>query len=273
MRRNLEVLVSALEKDPMKLISGMNLECDALIVNQGSRDRSYEYENENKLKIRVFESSERGIGRSRNLALDKADSKIVLFSDDDIVYSKGYADSILKAFSADPGADIIMFNVDVCEERRTYHIDSPIKVHKWSVGRYPCYAAAARLESIRKPGVRCSLLFGGGAKYSSGEDNLFFMDCLRAGVVIKAVPVNIGKEVPRKSTWFNGFNEKFFRDRGVLYSFLYGKYAKIWALRFVLAKKKSYEKSVKPSDAYRWMKEGIAEGKELVISSGRKDIL
>ncbi len=104
MRRNLEVLVSALEKDPMKLISGMNLECDALIVNQGSRDRSYEYENENKLKIRVFESSERGIGRSRNLALDKADSKIVLFSDDDIVYSKGYADSILKAFSADPGA-------------------------------------------------------------------------------------------------------------------------------------------------------------------------
>ena len=83
MRRNLEVLVSALEKDPMKLISGMNLECDALIVNQGSRDRSYEYENENKLKIRVFESSERGIGRSRNLALDKADSKIVLFSDDE----------------------------------------------------------------------------------------------------------------------------------------------------------------------------------------------
>ena len=99
------------------------------------------------------------------------------------------------------------------------------------------------------------------------------MDCLRAGLVIKAVPVNIGKEVPRKSTWFNGFNEKFFRDRGVLYSFLYGKYAKIWALRFVLAKKKSYEKSVKPSDAYRWMKEGIAEGKELVFSSGRKDIL
>ena len=54
---------------------------------------------------------------------------------------------------------------------------------------------------------------------------------------------------------------------------MYGKYAKIWALRFVLAKKKSYEKSVKLSDAYRWMKEGIAEGKELVISSGRKDIL
>ncbi|MCR4730308.1 MAG: glycosyltransferase family 2 protein [Saccharofermentans sp.] len=273
MRRNLEVLVSALEKDPMKLASAMNLECDALIVNQGNRDSGYEYENENRLKIRVFESGARGIGRSRNLALDKADSKIVLFSDDDIVYSKGYADSILKAFSSDPGADIIMFNVDVCEERRTYHIDRPLRVHKWSVGRYPCYAAAARLESIRKHGIRFSDLFGGGAKYSSGEDNLFFMDCLRAGLVIKAVPVNIGKEVPRKSTWFNGFNEKFFKDRGVLYSFLYGRFAVIWALRFVLAKRKSYENSVKPSDAFRWMKAGIAEGKRLVLSSGRKDIL
>ena len=270
MRRNLEVLVSALEKDPMKLASGMNLECDALIVNQGSRDSSYEYDNENKLKIRVFESTERGIGKSRNLALEKADSKIVLFSDDDIVYSKGYADSILKAFSSDPQADIIMFNVDVCEERRTYHIESPVRVHKWSVGRYPCYAAAARLESIRKPGIRFSTLFGGGAKYSSGEDNLFFMDCLRAGLVIKAVPVKIGKEVPRKSTWFTGFNEKFFRDRGVLFSFLYGDLAMLWALRFVLVKKNQYSKSVKPADAFKWMKDGIAEGKRLVNESGRK---
>ena len=56
MRRNLEVLVSALEKDPMKLASAMNLECDALIVNQGNRDSGYEYENENRLKIRVIES-------------------------------------------------------------------------------------------------------------------------------------------------------------------------------------------------------------------------
>lgn len=273
MRRNLEVLVSALEKDPMKLASDMHLECDALIVNQGNRDLSYKYETANKLNIRVFESTERGIGRSRNLALDKADSKIVLFSDDDIVYSKGYADNILKAFSNDPSADIIMFNVDVCEERRTYHIDSPIRVHKWSVGRYPCYAAAARLESIRKPGIRFSHLFGGGAKYSCGEDNLFFMDCLRAGLVIKAVPVKIGTEVPRKSTWFNGFNKKFFSDRGVLFSFLYGKIALIWAIRFVLVKKKQYGQSVKSSDAFRWMREGIKEGKALMSSSGRQDTL
>ena len=144
-------------------------------------------------------------------------------------------------------------------------------VHKWSVGRYPAFAAAARLGSIKRSGVRFSDLFGGGAKYSSGEDNLFFMDCLKAGLVIKAVPVTIGTEEPRRSTWFNGYNEKFFKDRGVLYSFLYGRLATVWALRFVMAKKKSYISSVKPADAFKWMREGIAEGKALAISSGRED--
>ena len=46
MRRNLEVLVSSLEKDPRLLISHMNLECDAVIVNQGYKDVSYELKTE-----------------------------------------------------------------------------------------------------------------------------------------------------------------------------------------------------------------------------------
>lgn len=271
MKRNLEVLISALCKDPFVLASHMNLECDAVIVNQSNTDRSYDFRTTNGVNVRVIESSDRGVGRSRNAALDKADSKIVLFSDDDIVYRKGYADSILKAFAADPKADVILFNVDVKENRRTYHIDKTTYVHQGSVGRYPAYAAACRLENIRRAGIRFSLLFGGGAKYSNGEDSLFFMDCLRAGLTVKAVPVTIGKEEPRKSTWFNGYNEKFFKDRGVLFHFLYGKYAYIWAVRFVLVKKRKFKYSMKISKAFKLMKAGIKEGQELASKmEGRK---
>ena len=154
MKRNLEVLISALCKDPFELASHMNLECDAVIVNQNKTDRSFEFKTQSGVNVRVIESSDRGVGRSRNAALDKADSKIVLFSDDDIVYRKGYADSILKAFAADPKADVILFNVDVTENRRTYHIDKTTYVHQGSVGRYPAYAAACRLENIRPQGSR-----------------------------------------------------------------------------------------------------------------------
>lgn len=260
MRRNLEVLISSLEKDPVKLASHMNLECDAVIINQGSNEHSYEYGMSNGLTLRVFETKERGVGRSRNRAIDAADSKIVLFADDDIVYTKGYAEKVLNAFKEDPKADIIMFNFNVNAKRRTYFIEQETSVSRWTLGRYPAFAAAARLSSITNAKVRFSTLFGGGAKYSNGEDSLFFMECIKAGLKIKAVPVTIGSEEPRKSTWFNGYNEKFFKDRGVLFSFLYGKTAVLWAFRFAVAKRKLYMNSMKPSEAFKLMKQGIEEG-------------
>lgn len=261
MKHDLEVLVSSLEKDPYELALHMNLECDVVIVNQACNESCLELKTNNGYDIRVLESGERGIGRSRNLALDNAEGRIVLFSDDDIVYSEGYAGKIKEEFDSDPEADIIMFNFNVSDDMKTYHTDKKKRVCKWSVGRYPAYAAAAKLESIRRSGVRFSTLFGGGARYSNGEDSLFFMDCLRAGLIIKAVPITIGTEEPGESTWFHGYDRKFFKDRGVLYSFLYGKLATVWALRFVLAKKHLYAGSIKPADAFRMMKDGIREGK------------
>ena len=263
MADDLEVLISALGKDAHELASGMNLECDAVIVDQGSRDDSYELRTSGEHVVRVVESSERGIGRSRNRALEEARGSIVLFADDDIVYSSGYSAAVITAFDTHPDADIIMFNYNVSEERKTYRTDKEHRVYKWSVGRYPAYAAAARLDSIRKAKVKFSLLFGGGARYSNGEDSLFFMDCLRAGLKVIAVPVTIGTEVPRESTWFCGFNDKFFYDRGVLYSFLYGNAAGIWALRFVLAKKRDYAEQMRPAAAFKLMRKGIKEGKAI----------
>lgn len=263
MGEDLEVLISSLGKDAHLLASGMNLECGAVIVDQGSRDDRYEFRTSGDHIVRVIESSERGIGRSRNLALEEARGRIVLFSDDDIVYSKGYAEDVLTAFETHREADIIMFNVNVSEDRKTYRTDKVHRVYKWSVGRYPAFAAAARLERIRKAKVKFSLLFGGGAKYSNGEDSLFFMDCLRKGLKVIAVPVTIGEEIPGESTWFRGYNDRFFYDRGVLYSFLYGKAAGIWALRFVLAKRRAYAGQMKPAAAFKLMRKGIKEGKAL----------
>lgn len=46
--------------------------------------------------------------------------------------------------------------------------------------------------------------------------------------------MTIGRENGRPSTWFHGYNEKFFYDRGVLYRFLYGWAALPMAVRFLL---------------------------------------
>ena len=257
-----ELLISAVNADPETLLKKMKVQTDAVLVNQCGREGEKELKLSSGCFTRVYERNEKGVGRSRNLALEKAQRPLVLFSDEDIVYTDGYADKIKKAFEEET-ADIIFFNVKVNEARRTYWTEKRKRVFAFNCGRYPAYAAAARLSSLKKAKVSFSLLFGGGAPYSNGEDSLFFTDCIRRGLKCVARPEVIGEEISRPSTWFTGYNEKFFFDRGVLYHFLYGSAAYIWALRFVYTKKKIMCNEITPGAALKLMKKGIEKGKSL----------
>lgn len=255
-----QVLVSAVGQNMTRLSEKMNIETDAVIVNQCDRYDYEEYSLEvdgKSGRIQCFSMKERGVGLSRNTALLHANSDICLFSDEDIVLSGGYQDTIREAYTSYPDADMILFNVKVDPSRRTYWNDRVKKIHWYNYGRYPAYSISGKLEALRRANVHFSLLFGGGARYSNGEDSLFLRDCLRAGLKIYAVPACIGEETLRESTWFHGYTEKFFTDRGVLYHDLYGRLAGIFALRFLFKNKKEMCTKIPFRKAYRLMKKGI----------------
>lgn len=259
-----QVLVSALNQDVKALAEKMKIETDAVIVNQCDR-YGYETWHSGSGRVQSFCMAERGVGLSRNTALLHADAAICLFSDEDIVLEKGYQDAVRKAYEQNPDADMILFNVRVAPERKTYWNEQVKRIHWYNYGRYPAYSISGKLEPLRKANVYFSLLFGGGARYSNGEDSLFLRDCLRAGLKIYAVPVCIGEEIPRESgesTWFHGFTEKFFMDRGVLYHYLYGRLSRLFALRFLLKKKNEMCTDISFKRAYFLMKEGIRSQKK-----------
>lgn len=255
----LQVLVSAVNQSPKELAEKMNLSTDAIIINQCDHFAYEEYRH-GKGTVKCFSLAERGVGLSRNTALMRADAEICLFSDEDIVLNPDYAEKIISAFENNPAADVITFNVKVDASRATYCNKERKRIRWYNYGRYPTYAAAARTESLKRANVSFSLLFGGGAKYSNGEDSLFFHDCLKKGLRMYAETAEIGEEVYRESTWFTGYNRKFFFDRGVLYASLYGCMAKMMALRFLLAHKKTMCGEIPFVQAYRLMAEGIKEG-------------
>lgn len=256
----LQLLVSAVNKNIDELISTMKIKSDAVIINQCDHNGYDERSIDDRL-IRFYEFAEKGVGLSRNNALLRADKDIVLFSDEDIVYDADYENKILQEFENHPEADMLLFNVRVCEERRTYYNKEFKKVGLMNCGRYPAYSFAIRREKLHKTGVTYSLLFGGGAKYSNGEDSLFIRDCIKKGMKVYTVPVEIGEEIPRPSTWFNGYNEKFFFDRGVLFHHLYGNMAWLWALRFVIVKKKVMCQEIPAGQAFKLIMDGVKEAK------------
>lgn len=251
-----QVLASVMNEEPGALIKRMGLESDAVIINQCDRLGVEEIDH-NGHRVRFFSFPDRGVGRSRNEAILRADGDICLFSDGDIVYEPGYAQAVEEEFLRRQDADMILFNVTVEESRRTYHITQRKRVHWYNCGRYGAVSFALRRESLLASGVMFSLLFGGGAKYGSGEDSLFLKEFLDKGFSVYTAPVTIAREeAAGESTWFQGYNEKFFRDRGVLYRYLYGRLAGAMALRFLLAHRRILCAEVPFGQAYRWMRCG-----------------
>ncbi len=246
----LQILVSAVDKDPVRLAETMNLQTDAVIVDQilsdeakeklGVREPVTEELSIGDLNIKVIRSFDKGVGLSRNTALENSgeDADIIQFGDDDIIYDDGYPKAVLEEFDRHPEADMILFNVKAQEGRETYWNTDYAKVSWYNYGRYPAYAICARRKKLLETGARYSLLFGGGATYMNGEDSLFLHDCLKKGLAIYRTDVVIGHETKGESTWFKGYNEKFFFDRGVLYHFLYGKMAGLWGFRFLFKNRK-----------------------------------
>jgi len=258
----LQVLVSAVNEDVRTLAERMRLESDAIIINQTDHIGYEEYTN-NGRRIQCYEWNEKGVGLSRNNALMRASGDIVLFSDEDIVYDKGYMKKVLDAFKEYPQADFLLFNMRVGAFRATYYTKKFHRVHLWNAGRYPTYSFAVRREKLHASRITFSLLFGGGASYSNGEDSLFLHDCLQYGMKVYAVPVELGAERERESTWFKGYTDKFFLDRGVLYHFLYGRFAHLMAARFIAAHGKVMCQEIPKKNALALMKKGIASVEEL----------
>ena len=108
----LEILVSAVNKDVLALSDTMNLQADAIIINQTDCNEYIEYDHQGH-SIKCYSFREKGVGLSRNNALLRASNEIILFSDEDIVYDDGLEEKILEQFDAHPEADMILFNMRV----------------------------------------------------------------------------------------------------------------------------------------------------------------
>jgi len=139
----------------------------------------------------------------------RADGDIVIFADDDMVYVENYEEIVKEAYERIPQADVIIFDLQYPNGG-----NRPIrKIERLSVRKCMGYGAAritARRSALHLNGLAFHLCFGGGAAFSSGEDTVFLVDCLRKGLKIYAYPVVIASLTGRESTWFQGYNDKYF---------------------------------------------------------------
>ena len=251
-----EVLLSVMDKeDTLHYTDMLNIRTDALIVNQCGVRNIYQTSSRYG-KIYVRESDERGLSKSRNEALDNAHSDTVIFSDNDIKYENDAFIKIDSAFSADPEAAVLVFFIERPERKAPVYPRESLmdKIHMMKI-----FSPEIALRRSLIKDLRLNEEFGAGAKYSMGEENIFLFEAKRRGLKIKYIPEKIATMLPGESSWFKGYDEDFFFNRGAGY---YVMDKKMWyplAWQFILRKRKLYSSEISMSDAYKSMLEGRRE--------------
>lgn len=242
MAMKVQVLVATMNQTDYSLLEKMNIQTDAIIGNQCDRNEITEIEYKNRT-VKWMSFDERGVGLNRNNTLMRATEDILLFADDDVVYMDGYEETIVEFYKSHPDADVVIFNFKMKRGDNAFfeRVKKEGRVGRRAATKYGTYCISARREKIRFANVFFHMDFGGGAKYSSGEDSVFLQDCCRKKLKIYATKAMIGVLDHGESTWFKGYNDKYFFDKGVLFSTLFPVAGYLYALVHCVRKRKKYQ--------------------------------
>ncbi|MFW7385518.1 glycosyltransferase [Vagococcus fluvialis] len=266
MKHNIEFLVSTMNcKSYQNLYCKMNIKADAIIINQGKNLKNEVIDLSGyKLKGLTFE--ERGVGISRNSALMRATNEICVMSDDDMVYTENARKIIEESYLKYPDADMIVFNVIVHQHgKKRNTVKKNGRVRLFNSLRYGTVTFTFRRAQLVKYNLFFSLEFGGGAKYGSGEDSIFIWDVLKRGLKVYSVNETIANVYNDDSSWFTGYNEKYFLDRGALFKRLSNFLYPILIIQFVMRKRQIVKLSgMTKKEIYNLMMKGARNygGKE-----------
>ncbi len=237
---NIQVLVAAIEQNDYSLPQKMNLQTPAIIGNQCDRN-SIEVTNYNGNEIKYLNFSERGVGLNRNNALLRADGDILMFADADEVFVDGYSQIVEKAYKELPDADAIIFNITtIGQDVGRRDVKKISKVKLLNALNYGAARLTVKNKSVKRENILFHMQFGGGTPYSSGEDTLFITDLLKHKLKVYVYPANIASVDQGTSTWFNGYNDKYFYDKGALFSALSKKCGLVLCKLLLIKNKRTY---------------------------------
>lgn len=232
----LEVLCVTMHQKDFSKIEQMNIHSDVVFANQCDHT-SYEESEFDGHTAKMISTATRGVGINRNLSLMYASAEICLLADDDVVYNDNYAEIVLSEFEAHPDADVFIFHFDTDSERKQVKYSKTKKCGWFSRMPWGGIRIAFRLSSVRKANLSFNTLFGGGCVFPSGEDSMWLLDAKRKGLTFYVSRETIGRVSFDTSSWFTGFDEKFFFGKGACcaamhrHSFIFWSRYYLWRYR------------------------------------------
>lgn len=249
-----EILCVTMHQHDFSKIREMNVHSDIVYANQSDHTSYEEYAFEGKT-AKMISTQTRGVGLNRNFVLSYASAEICLMADDDVVYRDDMEEKVLAEFERHPDADVIVFHFASNDPHRKPPQYSRTK--KWPrFARTPwgSIRIAFRLNSLRKANAWFTTLFGGGCLFPSGEDSMWIKDLRKSGLTFYVSQETIGQVSYDTSTWFTGYDQKYYYGVGACYTAMNPAMALVKFLYMIFRTRSKTKLSA--SEKLRWMQHG-----------------
>lgn len=266
---NIEVLVATMRQTDFSKVTEMNIQTDVLIANQDARC-AYEERDFGAFMARMVTTDTVGASLNRDLAIFYARGDVVIFADDDQIFTDDYAAAVREAFSEHPDADAVKFYCESRNPERPFSYQRPEctkMAGRWSLTSAGVHAFAVKRSFLLDNGLLFDVRVGPGRYIYCGEDSQFLNDLRRAGARIYLSDKLISYAKQDGSSWFEGYTERYFISAGYTYQKLYGLLAPLAALRRVIKTRRRPDCNAPFRSAFTAALKGIRMGREGTCSA------
>ena len=204
------------QKD-ISILQRSNVQSDVIVVNQCDKDCIEEFDFINKnnrtCHCKFICTTERGLSKSRNMALRNAWGDVCLICDDDEILEDDCEDKILNAYHENHNTALIAFALIRKDNGKIYPKDKGPLRFKQILKTSSLQITFSR-ELILKYGITFDEKMGSGTGNGGGEENMFMFTIRKKRLCMLYYPDIIATVNPGESQWFQGYNERYFENLG-----------------------------------------------------------
>lgn len=231
---DLEVLVATMNRTSMdflyRMFSKSGLDgFKVLVVNQ---TENIAILKSNRPNIRVINSFEKGISKSRNLAIRNAEGPLCLNTDDDVVFEKDFAEKTVEAYNKFH-YPILTFKTLTTEGKDYWKYPKHSMTHNRHVRQKTLSIEISfKLSEIRDKELFFDERFGLGAQFEDGENFIFLSDAVKEGLTPSFVPDFITVHPPFSSSDAVQ-TDRLLYAKAAIKTYAYKNFSYLWVLKFV----------------------------------------
>jgi len=193
-----------------------------------------EFELPTDFKFSSITATEKGVAKSRNTVLTKAQTKYLLFADDENTFRGDNIKSAISYLEEHPQCDLVLAQaVDTTGALRKAYPKRVKKLTKFNSAKAATYEMIVRVDSAKSKGVSFDERFGAGTDNYLGDEYIFIADLIDKGGSGVFLPLTIAIH-PFVSSGSRWGSEADLRARAEVFQRVFGDRAPLIRVAFYL---------------------------------------